>query len=97
MPHGATCLAVVATVDTTRSNAGAPVCDGLRLLLFAAVALATIPVSPQATPRGMELSVDHGFFGLFATALIAAIAVHAMHSALTDDGNCISRVVAQAV
>jgi hypothetical protein len=27
-------------------------------LLFAAVLLATIPVSPQVTPRGVELSVD---------------------------------------
>jgi hypothetical protein len=27
-------------------------------LLFGAVVLATIPVSPQATPRGVELSVD---------------------------------------
>jgi hypothetical protein len=27
-------------------------------LLFAAVVLATIPVSPQMTPRGVELSVD---------------------------------------
>jgi hypothetical protein len=31
-PHGATRLAVVATVDTTRSHAGAPVRDGLRLI-----------------------------------------------------------------
>jgi hypothetical protein len=27
-------------------------------LLFAATVLATIPVSPQVTPRGVELSVD---------------------------------------
>ena len=27
-------------------------------LLFAAVLLATVPVSPQVTPRGVELSVD---------------------------------------
>jgi hypothetical protein len=27
-------------------------------LLFAAVVLAAIPVSPQVTPRGVELSVD---------------------------------------
>ena len=27
-------------------------------LLFAAVILATVPVSPQVTPRGVELSVD---------------------------------------
>src|SRR6476661_7751277 len=27
-------------------------------LLFAAVVLATVPVSPQVTPRGVELSVD---------------------------------------
>jgi hypothetical protein len=27
-------------------------------LLFAAVMLAIIPVSPQVTPRGVELSVD---------------------------------------
>jgi hypothetical protein len=27
-------------------------------LLFAAAILATIPISPQVTPRGLELSVD---------------------------------------
>jgi hypothetical protein len=27
-------------------------------LLFAATLLATVPVSPQVTPRGVELSVD---------------------------------------
>jgi hypothetical protein len=32
MPHGTTRLAVVATADTTRSHAGAPVRDGLRLI-----------------------------------------------------------------
>ena len=31
-PHGATRMAVIATVDTTRSHAGAPVRDGLRLI-----------------------------------------------------------------
>jgi hypothetical protein len=31
-PHGATRLAEVATADTTRSHAGAPVRDGLRLI-----------------------------------------------------------------
>ncbi|WP_156929143.1 hypothetical protein [Bradyrhizobium sp. th.b2] len=31
-PHGAPCLAEIATVDTTRSHAGAPVRDGLRLI-----------------------------------------------------------------
>jgi hypothetical protein len=31
-PHGATGMAVIATVDTTRSHAGAPVRDGLRLI-----------------------------------------------------------------
>jgi hypothetical protein len=31
-PHCATRLAIVATVDTTRSHAGAPVRDGLRLI-----------------------------------------------------------------
>ena len=33
------------------------------------------------------LAIGIGFFGLFATGLIAAIAVHAMRSALTDDGS----------
>jgi len=28
-------------------------------LLFAAAILATIPISPQVTPRGLELSIDH--------------------------------------
>jgi hypothetical protein len=32
MPHGAPRLAEIATVDTTRSHAGAPVRDGLRLI-----------------------------------------------------------------
>jgi hypothetical protein len=32
MPHGAPRLAEIATIDTTRSNAGAPVRDGLRLI-----------------------------------------------------------------
>ena len=33
------------------------------------------------------LAIGIGFFGLFVTALIAAIAVQAMRSALTDDGS----------
>src|SRR5215813_14994734 len=33
------------------------------------------------------LSIGIGFSGLFVTGLIAAIAVHALRSALTDDGN----------
>ena len=33
------------------------------------------------------LAIGIGFFGLFVTGLIAAIAVYAMHSALTDDGS----------
>jgi hypothetical protein len=32
IPHGATRMAIHATVDTTRSHAGAPVCVGLRLI-----------------------------------------------------------------
>jgi hypothetical protein len=32
MPHGAPRLAVIATTDTTRSHAGAPVRVGLRLI-----------------------------------------------------------------
>src|SRR5262249_60383288 len=28
-------------------------------LLFAAAIFATIPISPQVTPRGLELNVDH--------------------------------------
>jgi hypothetical protein len=28
-------------------------------LLFAAAVFATVPISPQMTPRGLELSVDH--------------------------------------
>jgi hypothetical protein len=31
-------------------------------LLFAAAILATIPVSPQVTPRGLELRVDEAGF-----------------------------------
>ena len=33
------------------------------------------------------LAIGIGFFGLFETGLIAAIAVHAMRSALTDGGS----------
>src|ERR1700720_844585 len=33
------------------------------------------------------LAIGIGFFGLFFTALIAAIAVYAMRSALTEDGS----------
>jgi hypothetical protein len=32
MPHGAPRLAEIATIDATRSHAGAPVRDGLRLI-----------------------------------------------------------------
>jgi hypothetical protein len=39
----------------------------------------------QALTRALAIGI--AFFGLFATALIAAIAVYAMRSALTDDGN----------
>jgi hypothetical protein len=38
----------------------------------------------QALTRALAIGI--GFFGLFVTALIAAIAVHAMRSTLTDDG-----------
>jgi hypothetical protein len=41
-------------------------------------------VPRQALARALAIGI--GFFGLFVTALIAAIAVHAMRSALTDDG-----------
>ena len=42
-------------------------------------------VPRQAMARALAIGI--GFFGLFVTALIAAIAVHAMRSALTDDGS----------
>jgi hypothetical protein len=42
-------------------------------------------VPRQALTRALAIGI--GFFGLFVTALIAAIAVHAMRSALTDDGS----------
>jgi len=42
-------------------------------------------VPRQALTRVLAIGI--GFFGLFVTALIAAIAVHAMRSALTDDGS----------
>ena len=42
-------------------------------------------VPRQALTRAFAIGI--GFFGLFVTALIAAIAVHAMLSALTDDGS----------
>jgi Ion channel len=42
-------------------------------------------VPRQALTRALAIGI--GFFGLFVTGLIAAIAVYAMHSALTDDGS----------
>ena len=42
-------------------------------------------VPRQTLTRALAIGI--GFFGLFVTALIAAIAVYAMHSALTDDGS----------
>ena len=42
-------------------------------------------VPRQALTRAFAIGI--GFFGLFVTALIAAIAVYAMHSALSDDGS----------
>src|SRR5258708_12681060 len=41
-------------------------------------------VPRQALTRALAIGI--AFFGLFATALIAAIAVHAIRSALIDDG-----------
>ena len=40
-------------------------------------------VPRQTLTRALAIGI--GFFGLFVTALIAAIAVYAMHSALNDD------------
>jgi len=34
-------------------------------LLFAAAIIATIPISPQVTPRGVELSVDQAQAGTY--------------------------------
>jgi voltage-gated potassium channel len=42
-------------------------------------------VPRQALTRALAIGI--GFFGLFVTDLIAAIAVHAMRSAFTDDGS----------
>jgi hypothetical protein len=42
-------------------------------------------VPRQASTRALAIGI--GSFGLFVTALIAAIAVHAMRSSLTDDGS----------
>ena len=41
-------------------------------LLFAAVVLATIPVSPQVTPRGVELSVDQAQAYTYRRARVTA-------------------------
>jgi hypothetical protein len=41
-------------------------------LLFAAVLLAAIPVSPQVTPRGVELSVDHAQAVTYRRARVTA-------------------------
>ena len=42
-------------------------------------------VPRQALTRALAIGI--GFLGLFVTGLIAAIAVYAMHSALTNAGN----------
>ena len=42
-------------------------------------------VPRQALTRALAIGI--GYFGLFATGVIAAMAVYAMHSALTDDGS----------
>ena len=41
-------------------------------LLFAAVVLATIPVSPQVTPRGVELGVDQAQAVTYRRARVTA-------------------------
>jgi len=41
-------------------------------LLFAAVVLATIPVSPQVTPRGVELRVDQAQAVTYRRARVTA-------------------------
>ncbi len=41
-------------------------------LLFGAVVLATIPVSPQVTPRGVELSVDQAQAWTYRRARVTA-------------------------
>ena len=41
-------------------------------LLFAATVLATIPVSPQVTPRGVELSVDQAQAVTYRRARVTA-------------------------
>jgi hypothetical protein len=41
-------------------------------LLFAAVVLATVPVSPQVTPRGVELSVDQAQAVTYRRARVTA-------------------------
>ena len=41
-------------------------------LLFAAAVLATIPVSPQVTPRGVELSVDQAHAVTYRRARVTA-------------------------
>jgi hypothetical protein len=41
-------------------------------LLFAAIVLATIPVSPQVTPRGVELSVDQAQAVTYRRARVTA-------------------------
>jgi hypothetical protein len=41
-------------------------------LLFAAAILATIPISPQVTPRGVELSVDQAQAVTYRRARVTA-------------------------
>ena len=41
-------------------------------LLFAAVVLASVPVSPQVTPRGVELSVDQAQAVTYRRARVTA-------------------------
>ena len=46
-------------------------------------------VPRQALTRALAIGI--GYFGLFVTGVIAAIAVHAMRSALTDRGSASER------
>ena len=65
---------------------GWPLGDALYFTFITGLTIGYGDLVPRQTLTRV-LAIGIGFSGLFVTGLIAAIAVHAMRSALTDGGN----------
>src|ERR1700756_628474 len=65
---------------------GWPLADAVYFTFITGLTIGYGDLVPRQTLTRV-LAIGIGFFGLFITALIAAIAVYAMHSALTNGGN----------